>query len=75
MKAKVYIAVYESNHGLDVFAAGTQEELNRLCADYDNEPDDGSGYNLYCTKLEKEIDVQELQTFCELNSVWCSIPY
>ena len=56
MKVKVYIAVYENNHGIDVFAAGTEAELNRLCADYDNEPDDGNGYS-YCTKLDREIDV------------------
>tara|TARA_Y100000401_G_scaffold117116_2_gene124744 strand:- start:1919 stop:2104 length:186 start_codon:yes stop_codon:yes gene_type:complete len=56
MKIKVYIAVYENDHGIDVFAADSEQELDRLCADYDNEPDDGNGYS-YCTRLEREIKI------------------
>tara|TARA_R100001163_G_C4992980_1_gene144897 strand:+ start:342 stop:527 length:186 start_codon:yes stop_codon:yes gene_type:complete len=61
MKINVYIAVYKNNHGIDVFAADSEQELDRLCADYDNEPDDGNGYS-YCTKVKREI---------EITKPWC----
>lgn len=59
MKVMTYVAVYEHSKGIDVFVAGTEEERDQLCANYDNEPDDGSITYCYCTKLEREIEVPD----------------